>query len=388
MLFNGSACACSLSHMNTFISHTDFPSSEDNMKPEEKLEVYRKRILEELHRITEEQSAFAKSESESGLEFMDLTNDYVLNNGKMLRGILIVAAYEAIEGKVNQEIFKAAASVEICQSYLLAHDDIADKAAVRRGEPSYHHRTVGLFKKRSTGLSDLSPDSNLNIGLAMVGGDYLDALAQEILCDTRLPSKRILKAIKAYSTTLKLTGYGQALDILLGTASMNDISEKDIAAIHKLKTASYTLIYPLQCGCYLAGGTDEQIYGLTEFGEKVGIGFQIVDDILGSGLTDDKSDKTKNDISEGKKTLLLLETWRENQDLRTIIDRLGKEEVSDEDIELVKNAMKEIGVIERSWSKAEGLLDEGLRALDSITLHPGGKDFLRYVGHRLIRRKK
>lgn len=374
--------------MDTFISHIHFLSPKDIMKSEEKLESIRKRILEELHQIIEEQLTFAEKESSSGLDFMNVTRDYILNNGKMLRGVLIVAAYEAVKGEINDEIYKAAASIEICQAYLLAHDDIADKAAIRRGEPSYHHRTVDLFGNRSSRLTKLSPDTNLNIGIATVGGDYLDALAQELLCSIELPSRMVLNAISSYSTTLRCTGYGQALDILIGVTPMRDVSEKDIKAIHKLKTASYTLIYPLLCGCYLADGTEEQIKGFTEFGEKVGIGFQIVDDILGSGLIEDESDKTKNDILEGKRTLLLLDTWRENEELRPVIDKLGKEEVSEEEVELVTNAMRETGVIVSSRQEAERLLEEGLKALNDISLHPDVKEFIEYVGHMLINRKK
>ncbi len=358
------------------------------MKAEEKMEVYRKKILEVLDQVSEEQEAFVREQSSSSLDFMEITNEFLHNTGKMLRGLIIVSTYEAVKGDLDDEIFKAAASIEICQNYLLAHDDIADEAAIRRGEPSYHYRTVDLFNARDISLKDLSPDSNLNIGLGIVGGDYLDALAQEVLCSVKLDAKNVLKAVCAYSTTLKKTGYGQVLDILSGISPMESISENDINAIHRLKTASYTLIYPLQCGCHLAGGTDEQIECLTEFGDKVGRGFQIVDDILGSGLIDDESDKTKNDIEEGKKTLLLLDTWKEVEEVRPIIDRLGKEEVSSEEIQEVKDAMREIKAVEKSWAKAELLLEEGLKALNSIDLHPAGKDFLEYVAHRLIHRKK
>ncbi len=358
------------------------------MKPEEKMEFYRKKILDEITRISKEQIAFAQEQSSSNIDFMNITNEYLKNSGKMLRGLLIVTTYEAIKGKVDDEIFKAAASIEICQSYLLAHDDIADEAAVRRGGPSYHYRTIDLFKQRNSSFENLAPDSNLNIGLGIVGGDYLDALAQEILCDVNLEPENILKAVCAYSVTLKKTGYGQVLDILSGVTPMDKISENDIKAIHRLKTASYTLIYPLQCGCYLAGGSQEHIKCLSEFGDKVGRGFQIVDDILGSGLIEDESDKTKNDIEEGKKTLLLLETWKKAEEVRPIIDRLGKEGVSEEEIELVKQAMREVNAVEKSWEEAERLLEEGLEALNSIELLPEGKEFLEYVAHRLIHRKK
>ncbi len=358
------------------------------MNAEEKMELYRKKIVEILDEVSEEQMSFAKEQSSSSLDFMTITNEFLHNTGKMLRGLIIISTYKAVKGEVNDEIFKAAASIEICQNYLLAHDDIADEAAVRRGEPSYHYRTIDLFKTRDRNLENLSPDSNLNIGLGIVGGDYLDALAQEVLCSVDLEPKNVLKAMCSYSTTLKKTGYGQVLDILSGVTPMKNISEKDITAIHRLKTASYTLIYPLQCGCYLAGGTDEQINCLTEFGDKVGRGFQIVDDILGSGLIDDQSDKTKNDIEEGKKTMLLLDTWKEVEDVRPIIEKLGKEDLSEEDIQRVKDAMKEAKAIEKSWARAERLLEEGLEALNSIELHREGKDFLEYVANRLIHRKK
>ncbi len=358
------------------------------MNAEERMELYREKILDILDEVSEEQMTFAEEQSSSSLDFMTITNEFLHNTGKMLRGLIIVSTYEAVKGEIDDEIFKAAASIEICQNYLLAHDDIADEAAVRRGEPSYHYRTVDLFKVRNRSLDNLSPDSNLNIGLGIVGGDYLDALAQEVLCSVDLEPKNVLKAMCAYSTTLKKTGYGQVLDILSGVTPMKNISEKDITAIHRLKTASYTLIYPLQCGCYLAGGTDKQIKCLTEFGDKVGRGFQIVDDILGSGLIEDESDKTKNDIEEGKKTMLLLDTWKESEEVRPIIDRLGKEDVSPEDIHKVKDAMKKSKAVEKSWSRAEKLLEEGLNALNSIELNKDGKDFLEYVAHRLIHRKK
>ena len=184
----------------------------------------------------------------------------VLGESKMIRAGLIVAS-----GKINKNISKSslitfASAVELIHTYSLIHDDLPamDDDDLRRGKKSNHIK----FGEAN----------------AILAGDALQTLAYEIICnDSSIEDKDKVEAIKMISKACGKNGmvYGQHLDI---NAETKEIDKHSIENIHQLKTGKL-----IQCSVMLGQISNEnnnEINSFKSFGKKIGLAFQITDDIL------------------------------------------------------------------------------------------------------------
>ncbi len=176
------------------------------------------------------------------------------HGGKRIRGALIKLGYQIGDGK-SEEIIKISAAYEICHSAVLAHDDIIDESLTRRGQPS-------LYAALGNGHYGISQAISL--------ADYGFFLALKIISGARFPQDRKIKALELFSGVMTDTALGEMLDL----------EDTDPLTVMKLKTACYTISGPLQLGALLAGANERLTRVLGEFGESLGIAFQIRDDIL------------------------------------------------------------------------------------------------------------
>ena len=179
--------------------------------------------------------------------------------------------------KGGNDIFKIGAAFEILHAALLIHDDIMDQSPTRRGQPSVYKALGG---------------NHYGISQAINIGDLGLYLPIKIIADSYFPAKYKLKALSYFSQMVINTGLGQILDVerLQGG---NHLTEGDIEFININKTAKYTIAGPLQIGAILAGGEQELVEILGEFGENLGIAFQIQDDILDREVQSVDQSKTK-----------------------------------------------------------------------------------------------
>jgi len=201
-----------------------------------------------------------------------------LSKGKMIRAGLVLAS-----GKINKNISHAslislASSIELMHTYSLIHDDLPsmDDDDYRRGKKSCHIKYG---------------EAN-----AILAGDALQTLSYEIICnDDDLSSDEKVTAIKLMVNACGKNGmvYGQFLDIESESKLINEETVKDI---HSLKTGKL-----IECSVMLGqiGGMDkEKIKKLRIFGKKIGLAFQIIDDIL--EITSDKETLGKSTYSDLK----------------------------------------------------------------------------------------
>ena len=201
-----------------------------------------------------------------------------LSKGKMIRAGLVLAS-----GKINKNISHAslislASSIELMHTYSLIHDDLPsmDDDDYRRGKKSCHIKYG---------------EAN-----AILAGDALQTLSYEIICnDDDLSSDEKVTAIKLMVNACGKNGmvYGQFLDI---ESESKLINEETVKNIHSLKTGKL-----IECSVMLGqiGGMDkEKIKELRVFGKKIGLAFQIIDDIL--EITSDKETLGKSTYSDLK----------------------------------------------------------------------------------------
>lgn len=205
--------------------------------------------------------------------------------GKRLRPLLVLLGY-SLYADTWEEALPAALAIEVFHNFTLFHDDIMDKAELRRNRPAVHVRYS---------------ENN-----AILSGDVMAFLAYELLLETRSPRLPDIAAL--FSRTAVEICEGQQLD--MDFERRTAVTTSEYLEMIRLKTA-VLLACALKTGALLGGATPHQARQLYETGITVGLAFQLRDDFLdtfGEEVTFGK--KIGGDIEAGKKTFLLTEALR------------------------------------------------------------------------------
>jgi farnesyl diphosphate synthase len=205
----------------------------------------------------------------------------VLDGGKRLRPLLVIAACEALGGS-REAALRSACAVELIHAYSLVHDDMPcmDNDVLRRGKPTVHVK--------------------YGEAQAMLAGDAMQALAFEILT----PDEGVEPALQARLVRLlaRAAGHagmagGQAID-LANTGRMLD--EATLREMHRKKTGALLLV-SVQMGAACGSASPATWQALSDYGEAIGLAFQVVDDILDCTQASDKLGKTAGKDQEANK---------------------------------------------------------------------------------------
>lgn len=210
---------------------------------------------------------------------------YIINlGGKRIRPLLVLMGTELF-GKDAHDAIHAAMAIEVFHNFTLVHDDIMDNAPLRRGKPTVH-------EKWSTNTAILSGDVMMveaNKNLAKVNPIFL----KDVL-DT-------------FNATAQGVCEGQQLDMEF--ESRDDVSIEEYINMIRLKTA-VLLGGALKLGAIIAGASEKDADLIYQFGENIGIAFQLQDDILDVYADPEKFGKqVGGDIIANKKTFLLLKAF-------------------------------------------------------------------------------
>lgn len=213
-----------------------------------------------------------------------------LADSKMIRAGLIFASAETNPNLDISSVITLATSIELMHTYSLVHDDLPcmDDDDMRRNQPSNHIKYG---------------EAN-----AVLTGDALQALAYEILCnDINLSAQDKIRAIKLLSQACGKNGmvFGQHLDIQNET-NLKEISQEDLDYIHQLKTGKL-----IECSVLFGqinnNLSKDQLKNFNNFSSKLGLAFQIVDDILDVTESTEILGKTNNsDLKNNKHTYVSL----------------------------------------------------------------------------------
>jgi geranylgeranyl diphosphate synthase, type II len=211
--------------------------------------------------------------------------NYILSsNAKRIRPILTLLGC-GMSGAGIKDALPAAIAIEMVHNFTLIHDDIMDQAESRRGEPSIHVRW--------------------NVPAAILAGDGL--FVQALLQLQRLPDSVNFKAIsKEFLNGVNKVCEGQALDMEF--EARTNVTVQEYLQMISGKTAAL-ISSSLKIGGMVAGAPDKVLNELGVIGNSLGIAFQIQDDLLDVVADPEKFGKKKGgDISEGKKTFLMVKT--------------------------------------------------------------------------------
>jgi geranylgeranyl diphosphate synthase type II len=234
----------------------------------------------------------------------------IFAGGKRLRPALCVAGYEIMQPEW-QQIVPVACAFEMIHTYSLIHDDLPamDNDDFRRGIPSCHKK--------------------FGEAMAILAGDALLTIAFETMANCKgFPPNRLLHAIalmgRASGTQSGMIA-GQVFDI---EAERRPIDETDVQRIHSAKTGAL-ITTAVVAGAYLGGCDDRELAVVRTFGARIGLAFQIVDDILDETASTEALGKTGGkDRSQQKATYPARYGLEESRRLATRVTSEAREVVA------------------------------------------------------------
>jgi len=291
--------------------------------------------------------------------------DYFLTGGKRIRPLLTIATYNGITKEASDEIVYPSVGIEFLHNATLIHDDIIDNDNYRRGNPAFHYK-FQLYHSKYHFKKMNAVDFGSSIGI--IGGDTAFIMGSEAYFANNFPRDLNLNSIRHYRQAFTNVIHGVLIEIDMVNQKnlsideyINMISLKTGALIEKsiLIGASYTNI--------------EKKYTplLSTYGINLGIIFQIIDDILGTFGDEKLTGKpTDGDIREGKRTCLLIEAMNKLEAKKKdhLVNLISKSEISNEEVEEVRDLFMEADVINSCKNLATKYYQEAEDALDKLKL--------------------
>jgi geranylgeranyl diphosphate synthase type II len=200
--------------------------------------------------------------------------------GKRLRPVLCLASCVAVGGNLPDAL-DAACAIEMVHCFSLIHDDLPalDDDDLRRGVATCHVK--------------------FGEATAILAGDALFSLAFETLASLSRPPEQVVQAIRSLTRATGSDGLvaGEAMDLL---SEGKPVELETLAAIHRMKTGAL-IAGSCEIGAIFGGGTSDQISALGEYGQQIGLAFQIADDLLNETSTPEQLGKAAGSDRERQK---------------------------------------------------------------------------------------
>ena len=296
---------------------------------------------------------------------------YVLSlGGKRIRPILMLMAYNMYRD-TPEDIMPQAIALETYHNFTLLHDDLMDRADMRRGNPTVHHKW--------------------NDNTAILSGDAMLIMAYRLFTQapTAADNPNLLRALHTFNQATLGVCDGQQYDIEF--ENRNDVTEPEYMEMIRLKT-SLLLACALKIGAELAGADPADAQHLYTFGERMGLAFQLQDDLLdvyGDPAVFGKN--TGGDILCNKKTFMLINTLAlaqgtDRTQLQHWLDATQYDPA--EKIKAVTAIYDHVGIKQICQQKIEQLFEQSLQSLDNVKQPDQRKTHLKDFAHRLLKRKK
>ena len=282
--------------------------------------------------------------------------------GKRVRPVLCLMGNELFD-EINPDAWHVASAIELFHNFTLIHDDIMDKAPLRRGKETVH--------------------AKFGENTALLAGDVMLVKAYDYL--NKINSSYIHSVINLFNKTAEQVCEGQQLD--MDFEKTDEISLDDYLHMIELKTSAL-LAASLKLGSILGGASQRNQNLLYEFGKKLGIAFQIQDDYLDAFGDPKKFGKqTGGDIGSNKKTFLLVQTL-------AVANKSQKEELKklmganvEHKTERVLQLFQDCKIHEWALQLKNKYLDEAFVHLEDVAVLSKRKEPLHETAKFLIQRE-
>ncbi len=291
---------------------------------------------------------------------------YILNlGGKRARPALVLLSCNLYKEDISDAV-QPALAWEVFHNFTLMHDDVMDKANIRRGKPTVH--------------------KVWNENTAILSGDSMLILAYQIM--SRASSEVIKPLLELFSKTAAEICEGQQLDMEF--ESRLDVSEEEYLEMIRLKTA-VMIGACLKTGAMIGGGRLGDMNLLSEFGVNLGLAFQIKDDLLdiyGDPTVFGKS--IGGDILCNKKTYFLVNALQqsENEDKESLLHWIAATSYDEkEKINKVTAIYDKLQLKQRAEDKMKVLYKQACSSLEKVDITEEKKSFLYEFAKQLMERE-
>lgn len=259
----------------------------------------------------------------------DASLHYIKSGGKRLRPFMTIKSCQLFGGNLNTSL-PAACSVELIHNFTLVHDDIMDNDNLRHNVSTVHNQ--------------------FGTPIAILSGDILFSKAFHTLTsigkEAGINNDSLIQMVNLLSSACIDVCEGQAMDIQMSKDMEFSSKEKYLEMIEK-KTAA---LFKVSCELGTlssANYTQRDLTNLSNYGTKIGIAFQLIDDLI--GIYGDSAHTGKfvgNDIREGKKTLPILLALENlsSLDKEYLLDVFGKKHIEDPEITRIVDKIAKIGI--------------------------------------------
>lgn len=288
---------------------------------------------------------------------------YILSiGGKRLRPALLLMACDIFGGDVNKAV-KAALAIEVFHNFTLMHDDIMDKAPLRRGKVTVHERW--------------------NQNVAILSGDAMMVEANKLMLQVEDAILRTVMDI--FNDTATGVCEGQQFD--MSFESRDQVSAGEYINMIRLKTA-VLLGGALKIGALIGGASQQDAALIYTFGEQLGIAFQLQDDILDVYGDPEKFGKqVGGDIIANKKTYLLIKALElaESGNAAELQKWLTNSQANhQEKVDAVTAIYNKLNIREHAMHAIQTYAGEAFRALDEISIPSAQKQYLHSFADSLM----
>ncbi len=287
--------------------------------------------------------------------------------GKRIRPLLSLLSYNMFSERIDDRIVLPALGLEVFHGFTLLHDDIMDNAGIRRGQDT-------VWKK-------------WNSNVAILSGDVMCIMAYQYLCEAD-PAYQP-DVLKLFGRTAAQVCEGQQLD--MNYEQLPFITIEDYLEMIALKTA-VLLAASAQIGAIAAGASNSDAEKMYEFGYRLGMAFQLQDDLLDAyGKSAVFGKAIGNDMLTNKKTFLLVTALREagEEDRRSLNAWLAaKDAVPEEKIRGMLDIYDRLGIRAKTEEAITLYFSQAADILRSLDIDPKRKEQLSNFAHELINRDK
>ncbi|WP_194421123.1 polyprenyl synthetase family protein [Microbacterium abyssi] len=228
--------------------------------------------------------------------------EHIARGGKRVRPRMLIDAYAALGGTDERAAIDAACAVELLHIALVIHDDVIDRDLTRRGELNI----TGRFATDAM-LRSAERDAARAWGEAssILAGDLMLTMAHSILARMDVETERRDAMLDVFEDAVYESAAGEHRDVWL-SLHLDDAGPDEVLRVAEQKTAAYSFQAPLALAAILAGSAEPVVAQLAEIARRIGVIYQLRDDVLGLFGDERLTGKsTLGDLREGKETLLV-----------------------------------------------------------------------------------
>ncbi|MGN9780100.1 polyprenyl synthetase family protein [Nonomuraea sp. ZG12] len=303
------------------------------------------------------------------LEPLHTAAEELLSGGKRLRPAFCYWGWRGAGGTDAPGVLTAAASLELLQASALVHDDVMDKSDLRRGMPAAHRRFQTLHEKAGWHGSA----EQFGEGAAILLGNLLLIWSGEMWRTSGLPPESLAAAQPVHDHMRTELMCGQYLDLLEQAGGENTFESALRVALYK--SGKYSVEHPLRLGLVLGAGESKPWMDelCTAYGTRVGIAFQLRDDILGVFGDPARTGKPAgDDLREGKRTMLVARTLAaaSASEASTVRALLGDRDLDERGVATLREIIEGTGALRECEDMIGDYLGKALASLEQSPITP------------------